>query len=834
MNRKPIPLIILLIITLWCNYTQAQPVPKLISSNNPPTCNGSEGAILFNGLQPNTTFQVTYTDDGVITAPVTITSTAAGELTITGLNAGMYKDFVFDFNGIKTTVPTRQRLSNPEYEPLFDSLASFCQGGTPPVLPAKSKDDITGIWSPAIVSNQTSQTYTFTPAAGTCGIPTTLTTVVIPKDTATFPFGKTLTICHKGAVPKLPDTSTNGIAGIWSPTVVDSTKSGVYVFTATSPGCVTGTTLTVTVNPNIEPVFPFGKSTTICEGANVVTLPVNSSNNIPITGTWNPSVVSNTTSDIYTFTPSAGQCAITTTYTVTVNQKIKPTFNAVAPICAGTTLNPLPLVSDNKITGVWSPKLNDTVTTTYTFTPTAGQCADTATLTITVNKKVKPTFPAVAPICAGTRLTPLPLVSDNKITGVWSPALNDTVTTTYTFTPTAGQCADTATLTVTVNPKKPTTFPAMAPICSGETLTLPRTSNEGATGRWSPAVNNTATTTYTFTPDDGQCANTATLTITVNPNITPTFTPVAPICSGTTLAALPTTSNNGITGTWSPALNNTATTTYTFTPTAGQCATTATLTITVNQKVTPTFAAAARICSGDTLATLPAISTNVTPVTGTWSPKLNNTATTTYTFTPDPGQCALATTFNLRVEPVPALINVTRDTTIYDGTVLTPYNFNVNDPSGDIKWNNSNTAIGLPASGTGALPSFTATNMADTPYTAIITTVPFVSGCAGVSQSFKITVVPLAKDIFVPNIFSPNGDGKNEQLFIYGNYIASANMQIFNQWGQRLATLTGTHQGWDGTYRGNAQPVGVYLYVLNAVLKDGRKIRTKGSVTLIR
>src|SRR6185295_3969522 len=96
------------------------------------------------------------------------------------------------------------------------------------------------------------------------------------------------------------------------------------------------------------------------------------------------------------------------------------------------------------------------------------------------------------------------------------------------------------------------------------------------TGSWSPALNNTATTTYTFTPTVGQCATTATLTITVNPNIPPTFNPVAPICSGTVLSPLPTSSTNAtpITGTWSPALNNTATTTYIFTPTAGQCATT--------------------------------------------------------------------------------------------------------------------------------------------------------------------------------------------------------------------------------------------------------------------
>ena len=136
----------------------------------------------------------------------------------------------------------------------------------------------------------------------------------------------------------------------------------------------------------------------------------------------------------------------------------------------------------------------------------------------------------------------------------------------------------------------------VAAICSGDALlALPTTSLNGITGSWAPALNNSATTTYTFTPNAGQCATTTTLIITVNPNITPTFNAVAAICSGGALTALPTTSLNGITGTWSPALNNTATTTYTFTPTAGLCATTTTLTITVNPNVTPTFTPVAAI-----------------------------------------------------------------------------------------------------------------------------------------------------------------------------------------------------------------------------------------------
>jgi hypothetical protein len=104
--------------------------------------------------------------------------------------------------------------------------------------------------------------------------------------------------------------------------------------------------------------------------------------------------------------------------------------------------------------------------------------------------------------------------------------------------------------------------------------TLPTTSNNGITGTLVTALNNTATTTYTFTPTAGQCATTTTLTITVNPNITPTFTAVAPNLFGSNACPITNDIEQWYHGTWSPALNNTATTTYTFTPTAGQCATT--------------------------------------------------------------------------------------------------------------------------------------------------------------------------------------------------------------------------------------------------------------------
>jgi hypothetical protein len=104
--------------------------------------------------------------------------------------------------------------------------------------------------------------------------------------------------------------------------------------------------------------------------------------------------------------------------------------------------------------------------------------------------------------------------------------------------------------------------------------------------------NQTVAGTYTVvaTRTEGGCSSTmnGSAIITINPNITPTFTSIDPICSGAILSALPTISNNSISGTWSPSLDNTQTTTYTFTPTIGQCATSTTMTIIVNTAPIPT------------------------------------------------------------------------------------------------------------------------------------------------------------------------------------------------------------------------------------------------------
>lgn len=87
--------------------------------------------------------------------------------------------------------------------------------------------------------------------------------------------------------------------------------------------------------------------------------------------------------------------------------------------------------------------------------------------------------------------------------------------------------------------------------------------------------------------------------------------------------------------------------------------------------------------------------------------------------------------------------------------------------------------------------------------------------------------------VFVPNAFTPNGDGKND-IFKPEGSIRALNMKIFNQWGEMISETNIVGGGWNGTSGGKAQPTGVYTYAIKIILNDGSTIVKKGAVNLLR
>ena len=121
-----------------------------------------------------------------------------------------------------------------------------------------------------------------------------------------------------------------------------------------------------------------------------------------------------------------------------------PTFNPIAPVCAGTALAPLPTTSTNNIEGSWSPALNNMATTTYTFTPFYGSCSATTTLTITVGCI---TIWNGTSWSNGIPTSALNAIIDGNYTGPSFTALSVTVNPTFTLTINSGQTVTTGNLT---------------------------------------------------------------------------------------------------------------------------------------------------------------------------------------------------------------------------------------------------------------------------------------------------------------------------------------------------------------------------------------------------
>jgi gliding motility-associated-like protein len=95
------------------------------------------------------------------------------------------------------------------------------------------------------------------------------------------------------------------------------------------------------------------------------------------------------------------------------------------------------------------------------------------------------------------------------------------------------------------------------------------------------------------------------------------------------------------------------------------------------------------------------------------------------------------------------------------------------------------------------------------------------------------TGTTLTDGVFIPNSFTPNGDGRNEYFRAYGTAIAGINMKIFNQWGEGIYEGSDVTTGWDGKQKGKLQPMGVYFYVIKIRFTNGTESIRKGAVNLL-
>mgnify|MGYP000020168341 CR=1 FL=1 len=112
----------------------------------------------------------------------------------------------------------------------------------------------------------------------------------------------------------------------------------------------------------------------------------------------------------------------------------------------------------------------------------------------------------------------------------------------------------------------------------------------------------------------------------------------------------------------------------------------------------------------------------------------------------------------------------------------------------------------------------------------VILTVTDTAGCTDSTKN----VVQIALLPVLPTAFTPNGDSENDVFIIRGGPFLAANFQIYSQWGELVFSTDDANIGWDGTYKGEDAPVGVYTWTFTVVIIGDRTIIKEGDVTLMR
>ena len=260
----------------------------------------------------------TYSIGGVYQTSPMFTGLTAGSYSITAQNASGCVSASTILKVIADTIPMATiKASGP---------LKFCEGGSVTLTSSSANGNN---WSNGATTQSITVTnsgnYFVTVGSGACAaISDTLFVTTTPSTTATF--AAIGPICAGSQAPLLPATSINGFSGTWAPATISNTTTGTYIFTASAGQCIVAAPLIVIVNPTITPSF--AAFSDITPGSVPPVLPTTSLNGI--TGSWNPSTVSNTTTGTYTFTPNNTQCATTVTITIVVKAALDLAVKSVS------------------------------------------------------------------------------------------------------------------------------------------------------------------------------------------------------------------------------------------------------------------------------------------------------------------------------------------------------------------------------------------------------------------------------------------------------------------------------------------------------------------------
>jgi gliding motility-associated-like protein len=680
------------------------------------------------------------------------------------------------------------------------------------------------------------------------------------------------------------------ISGGNTPTVSINAPGLYSVSISNTLGCTGSATVNVFQSPTLSIVY---SSNTVCaqnlnNSSNSITLtPFGASNytllvssNYTITNPNGPTMPitpvapyqSMVTMGTNTLIGANGVCSatITSSFAIIPNPTVSVVPNPT--ICQGDSYT---YTASGAGSYSWSPATglnaiigatviaNPSVTTVYSIVGSSVGC-NAATVSSTLGIVQNPVItivPGTPTVCSGSTVN---LIAGGATAYTWTPATGLNITNgpqvgaspladqTYSAIGAANGCTNVTAVTVSVIPLPTVNVsPAQSAICFGHNTSLQ--ANGAAGYQWSPSfgLNNTtgpvvmaspnSNTTYTVTGNNGVCIGSGTAFVEVVPQ---PYVSVSSanyqICRGMSTQIngsgaqsyswSPSTGLNTTTG-WNVVASPSVTTNYTLfgynssgTVVCGQVVMYSVVVVPYAEAIVPettTMCAGEgrrlNVSGGSRYEWFPpdglSQSTGNSVVA---SPKISTVYTVVSSFD---GNCPTTGTISVIIRPNP---------TVDAGPDM---KFNIEDPDKFLKATGTGTLSWIEGDGTYCIPC---------PETFLITT---KGGCYKIEavndygcKAQDEVCIEIIKDfgVYIPDAFTPNGDGLNDVFYVYGYNVTDFTMEIFDRWGELIFTSGDQLKGWPGTYMGKEVEMGVYVYKVSYKGLDGKVYYRTGHVVVHR
>ena len=856
------------------------------NSTNPTSCTSSNGTITLSGLTSNTTYSVQYTKNGGTPTIVNLIANSSGIITIANLSAGAYTNISAMLNGCPSNLVGPYTLVDPSApaSPIANATSPLCSGSTLNLNSTAAPTGGTYAWtgpggftstlqnpSRANTTTAMSGTYSVTVNLNGCASTPATVNVTINQTPTLLTVTTPISYCQGATAMQLSATASTGNTLLWYNAATGGTGS------STAP-----TPLTTSIGTTTYYVSQIN-STTSCESGRVAVIVninafpnISASSNNPATCTSSNGTISLTglvssTSYNVQYTKDGG---VLTSITLTSNS------NGVATIA-------------NLSSGIYT-----------NISVTLNGCQSNIVGPFTLVNPSAPTTPianATSPLCSGSTLNLNSTAAPTGGTYAWTgpggftstlqnPSRANTTTAmsgTYSVTVNLNGCASTpATVNVTIN-QTPTLLTVTTPIsyCQGATaMQLSATASTGNTLLWynaatggtgsstapTPLTTSIGTTTYyvsqvnsTATCESGRTA------IVVNVGAIPSI-------NGNSTNPTSCTSSNGLINLTGLSPNTTFSVQYikdggllistTMTSNGNGVITISNLSSGVYSSVgvdlngclsnlvgpytlvdpsapaTPIASFTSPLCTGYTLnltsSAAPAGATYAWTGPGGFTSTLQNpsraNATTamsgTYSVTVNLNSCAsLSGSIIVLVSENP-IVDLGPDLLLDPSTVHTLASSIQNGPISTFVWSPStylsctNCASPIANINSDITYSLKATN---------------IYGCSG-SDTIKIKVRCDNTQVYIPNAFTPDGDGINDLLIVRASGLVTIKyFRVFNRWGEMIFEKYNfppntSSFGWDGKIKGIVGPSDVFVYVAEVLCPNGSTFFYKGNTSILK